>query len=434
MRLVAFGLSAVLLSGCSWLGGAFGGHGQSVGKYESAQPGKYASQGYGHAADPCQVPAPNYPVPRGCDPAQVTIGTSGGFPQQPNFGGGYGHTQYAGAGYGSHAADAHAHADHRAKRAPKLRKPRWRGTLSYGAEKSKGGSFLDHNDYNIPYDPTLYNQTVVTPAALPGTANGTQTTDVYVGGPTDPASALPYDRYEGGNTISFDDVYESPTRIALGGEYILNKNTTLFGEVGYSHSAGDRFNGPINVYGQIENTSTEQQLDGTGNPDGSAPTVTTSAVDARLAQFSNLQFGDYNRYDFQIGGRRYFDSLVRGTPKTISPFVGASVGASYYDDITYSYDMNQTNYAASFGGLDGTNPDNVSSTALDTSGTRETIYEGQWIPTGQLSAGIDWQVTSKTSLAFETGVKLEGARDYANGEKGDTNVIVPFTLRGSYNF
>jgi len=51
-----------------------------------------------------------------------------------------------------------------------------------------------------------------------------------------------------------------------------------------------------------------------------------------------------------------------------------------------------------------------------------------------LNAGMEWQVTPKTALALETGVRIEGARDYSNGERGDTNVVVPLTLRGSFNF
>jgi len=56
------------------------------------------------------------------------------------------------------------------------------------------------------------------------------------------------------------------------------------------------------------------------------------------------------------------------------------------------------------------------------------------VPTGALNAGLEWQVTPKTALAFETGLRFEGGRDYTNGEKGDEQVAIPFTIRGSYNF
>jgi hypothetical protein len=62
------------------------------------------------------------------------------------------------------------------------------------------------------------------------------------------------------------------------------------------------------------------------------------------------------------------------------------------------------------------------------------LYDAQWVPMGSLKAGVEWQVTPKTALAFETGLRVEGARDYSNGTKGDTNVTVPLTLRGSFNF
>ena len=65
---------------------------------------------------------------------------------------------------------------------------------------------------------------------------------------------------------------------------------------------------------------------------------------------------------------------------------------------------------------------------------RVELYDSQWVPSGQLNAGMEWQVTPKTALAFETGIRIEGARDYSNGVKGDTNIAIPMTIRGSYNF
>ena len=48
---------------------------------------------------------------------------------------------------------------------------------------------------------------------------------------------------------------------------------------------------------------------------------------------------------------------------------------------------------------------------------------------------MEWQVTPKTALAFETGLKFEGSRDYVNGDgDSDNNFAIPFTVRGSYNF
>ena len=163
MRLVVCTLSAVLLSGCSWLGGAgnvFNGGGQGH-HAKSSQYGYGAQHGqhqYRAQQDPCQVFSPQAPVPRGCHPSQVTLGTAGGFPQQPNFGGG----QYASQGYGSHAGVAHQQANNYQPR-KRLRKPRFRGSLSLGLEKSISGNLLDYDDFpNIDpsanYDPRAFNE------------------------------------------------------------------------------------------------------------------------------------------------------------------------------------------------------------------------------------------------------------------------------------
>jgi len=47
---------------------------------------------------------------------------------------------------------------------------------------------------------------------------------------------------------------------------------------------------------------------------------------------------------------------------------------------------------------------------------------------------MEWQVTPKTALAFETGVRFEGGRENDNGDRGDDNIAIPVTIRGSYNF
>jgi len=97
--------SAVLLSGCSFIGGQSSNHANPYAKQKAASHGYY---GQPSAAQHCQIASPRHPIPRGCRPEQVTIGTptntyphggyaaKGGFPQQPSFG----EPQYADGGYG----------------------------------------------------------------------------------------------------------------------------------------------------------------------------------------------------------------------------------------------------------------------------------------------------------------------------------------------
>ena len=433
MRILAFGLSAVLLSGCSWLGGMVGGGGHNGPKQSThyTQNGNtiqkhysYNSGGLGQS-NPCQIPAPNYPIPRGCDPASVTIGT-GGFPQQPNYGSGayggaQGGGQYAQGGYGSHAHDAQSHSDFRGQRAPKLRKPKWRGQLSLGTEKSISGNIIDSQDNNLlaSYDPTDFDDVVTS------RVGNRETTTTYSAGPLNLAST---DLWQSADvqSVSYDDAFSTAEQISLGGEYILNKNTTLFANAGYTQADG-KSAGNATVNGHLTRTISYQDFDASGAPIAGAPNpVVSQSTDLKeIARFS-YDFGDMERYDLEVGARRYlqpFSGSVGGN--TITPFVGASVGASYHEALSYDVTHEQINYRLSVLGA-------------DTYGTQTTegvqVYDSQWVPTGQLNAGVDWQVTPKTALAFETGVRIEGARKYSNGEKGDKNIAIPFKIRGSYNF
>lgn len=98
MRLVACAFSAVLLSGCSWLGFGGGSHGQQT---------NYAHNGAGYGANSsqydyqtgrkqlgrCQITSPTQPIPQGCRPEQVTLAIGGGQGAQP-----YAQNQYATGG------------------------------------------------------------------------------------------------------------------------------------------------------------------------------------------------------------------------------------------------------------------------------------------------------------------------------------------------
>ena len=440
MRLLACGLSAVLLSGCSWLGGGFGANKSSSHHYG----GKYASQAYGHGAynqaasrhaaprgafDPCQVPTVRHPVPQGCEPSSVTIGT-GGFPQQPNFSAGYG--QQTSAGYGSHVADAYAHSAHHTERAPKLRKPKFRGTLSVGSEKSKQGQLLDYDKVNFDpvglYNPQDYNEGSV--SGSPTTGSVTTTTYTANTQPEFLTSIFEPNTYESATrpNISFDDAYSSHSKIALGGEYILNNKTTLFGSAGYANARGEIFEAATIDATLYRNTTTQAFDTDTGAPIGAPVSNTAYVPNQTIARFQ-YDFSDMERYDLEIGARRYFGPVAGKGYKTVSPFIGVAAGASHHGGVDYTVQQTQTFYERAFDG-------NTEDATYDVVGpeTRVQLYDSQWVPTGKLSAGIDWQVTPKTSLAFETGLRIEGARDYSNGEKGEANVSIPVTLRGSYNF
>ena len=454
MRLAVCTLSAVLLSGCSWLGGAgqifnSGGQGHHVKsshyKYGAGQHGQHQ---YRAQKDPCQVYSPQAPVPQGCHPSQVTLGTAGGFPQQPNFGGG----QYASQGYGSHAGVAHQQAAHYQPRKNKLRKPRFRGAMSLGVEKSISGDLLDFGsaaglDPVASYNPQDFVEGFTSGSQRDGaivrttyTANDRDVPNIFQPPTAEDLTAIPpvpffrgYERAIMPN-ISFDDVYSTPARLAIGGEYIVNPRTTIFANAGYTKSEG-KSGAVASVEATLyRRTETEGFVEDDTSPTGFTSTgvvTNTSFIPNRaIAQFT-YDFTDMNRYDLEAGARHYLNPLSAQGYKTLTPFIGASVGASHYNGVSFNVTQQQAFYQRAFESESGVTEDYYTVTGPD---NRVDLYDSQWVPSGQLNAGLEWQVTPKTALAFETGVRIEGAREYSNGAKGDKNIAIPMTIRGSYNF
>lgn len=419
MRIAACALSAVLLSGCSW----FGGYGPSGGA--NYQNGHAASQGvYGysqprHKTNPCQVFSLSQPVPAGCDPASVTVAHGGGFPQQPNFSGGY-----TSAGYGSHAASAGAQgAAYTGK--TKLRKPKLRGSLSLGFEKSNSGTLLDYAQVptinpETAYNPAAFNEGSVTGSA----ASGSVTTTTFT-------AAVEEIRKP---SISFDDVYSTPTRVAAGLEYILSPRATLFANGGYSHAQGE--NGPaVEIQATLLRIASVQAHDTAAAPFPAIgmPIVNTSFVpNVDIAAF-DFNFNDMERYDLEAGGRYYFNPIVKDQSfRTLTPFVAASVGASHYNETKFETTQRQLFYQRAFEST--ASPRELVYYDVPQPTVNTQLYDAQWVPSGTVMAGMEWQLTPKAALALETGVRIEGARDYSNGNKGEKNIAVPLTLRGSFNF
>ena len=445
MRLAVCALSAVLLSGCSWLGGMgnlIGGQGGASYGKTSQYGGQYASRQGGYASgfqNPCVVYSPRAPIPRGCDPASVTIGAaSGGFPQQPNFGGG----NYASGGYGSHANVARQQAAHYQPR-KRLRKPKLRGSLSLGLEKSISGDLVEALDTGIggAYNPQAFNRISTSGSE----ASGNITTTRYTANAenlgldndpltfNDPIFAPNSFNRADARSVDFNNAHSTPIRIAGGLEYIINPKTSVFANVGYSHSDGEGVD-TLSVNGSVYRLETSQEYIANQNSPGnfiasaSPPMERLTELDPQEIYSLNFQFSDLNRVDLEIGGRRYFEPIIKNEGyKTVTPFVGASIGASYYDNVTASITQAQTNYADAFNG-DGA-PQTSAAGPVNVE-----LYDSEWVPLGQLNAGVEWQVTPKTALAFETGLRYEGSRDLVSGDNGDTNISIPLTVRGSYNF
>lgn len=430
MRLVLCAVSAIALSGCSWLGGTQT-HGKNYGhngynkhtSFESSPRAK-ASPRYGQ----------NYRQGTYAHNQQAQYGATNGFPQKPQFG----EPTFTSGNYGSHAAVAQKQGANYRRNKPKLRKPKFRGTMSLGGEKSFSGDALNYNTFptipasGLPSDPTVnYIPNNFAEGSISGSVAAGQITQVsYTAGPRDSASPALYDRVSVKNK-SFDDVWSTPTRLSIGGEYIVSPKNTVFANVGYSAAEGKPGNA-ASVFATLYRTTTTQNYDpDTGATIGGPITNVSFIPDEQIADFS-ADFSDMKRLDLEVGGRHYFDSMNKsGGVNTVTPFVSASVGASRYNAVTYTTDQRQRFYQRAFDDPDGENSQFYN---LDGQETKVALYDSQWVPSGQLNAGVEWQVTPRTGLALETGVRIEGARKYTNDERGDTNIAIPFTIRGSYNF
>lgn len=463
-------LSAVLLSGCSFITGQPGSYKNPFAKQKAAnqgqyQQGRYGQFQYGQAPQGetrCQVFSPQQPIPRGCRPEQVTLAvapqggqfgapaqlrSTNGFPQQPQFG----QPQFADASFGAAVGQAQGQSQ-LYQDGPRIKKPRLRGSLSLGVEKSLSGSLIDYDvrtdlDPRFGYNPQTYNE-----ARIEGSpADGSTISTIYTANELDAADVFTPNTFDSSSrpTISFDDAWSTPASIRAGLEYIAGKNTTVFVNGGYTQAEGNQ--GDVSsveatLYEVVTSQAFTPELDGAGDPiagsfipNGPATTNVTFVPNREIARFT-YDFSDLRRYDIEVGARHYLKPIVKSEGfRTVTPFVGASVGASHLNAVDISVGQTQAFYQQSF---EGATEDNFYDVPQPVNNTR--IYDSQWVPQGQLNVGAEWQVTPRFALAAESGVRVQGAREYADftnaagdvvsGAKGDTNVSIPFTLRGSVNF
>ena len=417
MRLAICALSAVLLSGCSWLpwggNGGWGAQSQSI-RYQGQSQGQYQGRTVQqNAIARCQVQAPTQPIPYGCDPASVTLATSGTgqsrasynqFPQQPQFGAQYNPGQYTTGQYGNHVDVANQQgANYKGQK--RLRKPKLRGSLGLGFEDSINGDNLS-SEQILGISQNFFPNTL-NAATLGSVASG-QTIDQSVDFLSQDITAP---------SISIGDTHRTPLNIHGGVEYIFSPRTTAFLNAGYNYSNGESETF-VAVDGTADITTTTTSFDPAGAVTGT--TSTTSFAPPVTAQLG-FDFSNLNRVDLEGGVRHYFNPIwADKTRTTITPFVSASGGASR---------INEQSVEVSIQGLTGV-PGNI-----DIPDTQDVILsESQWVPSATGLVGVEWQATPKTAIAFETGLRFEGRRDLIDGFETGRNLSIPVRIRGSYNF
>ena len=251
--------SAVLLSGCSFIGGQSSKHANPYAKQKAASHGYYAQRGqFGQhfATQNCQIASPRQPIPRGCRPEQVSIGTptktyphggyaaKGGFPQQPSFG----EPQYTNGGYGQAVGQNKSLSYHAS--GPKKRKPKLRGFMSLGAERSVSGNVFDHGErddivFTNGFNPQDFNESFSQGVQAEGSITSVTYTANALIDAHDLSSTtvrVPGVESVSAPAISFDDVWSTPVGLKGGLEYIVDDKTTVFAAGGYTYSEGNESN------------------------------------------------------------------------------------------------------------------------------------------------------------------------------------------------
>ncbi len=409
-KITVLSTAAVLLSGCSWFG--YGGGQNSYQNSYQAQSARYKGsqtqynvQNGRRALGRCQITSPTQRAPQGCRPEQVTLalgGSQAGYANQ---------AQYTSAGYGSHVGSAQTAQANYTPQA-QVKRPRLRGQFGLEIDHSVSGRLFSTSSAPA-YNRADFVETRVTGV----TAGGDQITREYTGVPG---------RVEAPD-ISVDDVYTAPLRVSAGLEYIIDDHNTIFASAGFTRAEGKKGGGASIIDG-LRRTETIDTYDAAG---------VLLASQTNIETFPNVvvatyeyDFSELERLDFEVGGRHYFNPILANhLNRPLTPFVSASGGAAHYSAINVDLNQRQLFQEAAFeSGLNTMNYYDVNA------GASAQVSDAQWVPYGAVKAGLEWQMTPKTALAFEAGVKYEGARDFSDGTKGDDIISIPLTIRGSYNF
>ena len=455
MRLAVLACSTVLLSGCSWLGydfNLFGGsnnseHGsyQGYGTYQGPSPymqpqrhGQQAhvQQAYGQQAQTqqafgqqaqngCAIRSVTQAMPQGCNPQDVRIALP-----LPEYGVSVnGESRYTSGSYGTAIDDvgsakmAASDVMHKTWRRPLLRL-----TGSMGFDTSVSGEAFNTTSFTDLYAP------------------GTQSSVSISGSPADGqviTSAYSADNFKTESTkVSFSDLYSAPFSTKLGAEFQLDERLALYTNAGYTHavsrnSSGREVIGDAVLTSSVQNYATTTTTDANGNQMESlpmalgAPLVTVSTLPDTLLAKSTFKMSDLKRLDAEIGSRYYFkDAFTDYLVKPFNPYVGASIGVSYYDDLALSQTSERLVLSPY---IDSTTADASYVSAGST--TNETVISGSWLPNAGLTVGGEWQISPKAAFALETGVRVEGRRPLEiNDGKTAANLSIPLTLRGSIGF
>lgn len=447
MRLAVCALSAVLLSGCSWLG--MGGHGASGvncvptgsgyyngagcvggGSYGVAGAGYGASAGYGQGAA-------GYGGQAGYGAGQAGYGQAG-------YGrAGYGQAGYGQAGYGMGGVGAGLAANGvggaygangytlqgfqgaygAGGGVTTLGQNAAYGSAAYGQNvvgtqyangqyvQGAGVQTVQGAPYYVPQPyPAYYGvpQLRGVGAALPfaiETGVGTEFDiggDLFGGkgaGPNNDDETAATGRVGELDSVSYDDAFKKG--VSLGGNlaYDVSRNTTLIGGVGYSKRNGQTFD---------NGTFQSGQYDGSGGfTEGTYSSTGVFTAGATAEETVTSEFSDLEEWKIEGGVRQYM-----GYNPTFRPYVGATGGFTHNNSV----DLTQT----SSGG-----------TLTAAANTQEYIDSG-WRPTAAGIIGAEMAVGPRAALGVETGIRWRDNLD--TNVNSEDRWSIPVSLRGRVAF
>lgn len=397
MRLAVCALSAVLLSGCSWLGTSgqgqhHAGFNQGQGSYgvNCAPTAGYAQQGYAQQVG-CAPSAGGYAVQQG-------FGQQGyapqGFAQQ-----GYGQQGFAQQGYSQGSVATLGSA---APYGAAVGNPYGNvvGTQFSNGQYVNGAAVQNVAGAPIyqaqPYAAGCCGPTLRGPAAaLPFGLEAGIGTDFALGGVfVDGKDAGPASDGFGAsaagttrnvsaiNNVTYGDAFDEAIQYDIAGTYDISPNTTVLGRFGYSEANG-----------QTVNLGTVTEGSETGD---------------LIAEFSDLE-----QFTIEGGVRQYAGGFGNGFTG-LRPYVGATAGFVYTDDV----DVTQSSTAFN-GGTGGTD-------------APIQLVDGGWNPTASAVVGAEYQVGARSAIGIEAGIRWQDNFDTVL--PSEDRWTVPVRLRGRLSF
>ena len=420
MRLATCALSAILLSGCSWLG-VGGGQGDVYGYnsygYSNAGYGAYSQTAYGGGCGSVQGTQYYTMQTPGCGSGksyplggQGHMGQAGAYGQSGAYGmRGMSGSSYAGSGsagaagggatvlssqapYGSAVGGASTGGIAGATSVTNIQgapiyvpqpypayynagAPALRGSMQgggyYGGSGYYGGGYgamcCGGGNYGGGAMPMGIEASVGTEFVIGGNVFPGVESKPFLGGPGHVSDIAP---------IGYADAFKEGVNYILAATYDLDPNTTLIGQVGVSKSKGQKLKiGTVDVGGVWEDLSAE--------------------------------FSDLNQVRVEGGLRRYMGHNGYG----LRPYVGASAGFVNTEDVTLTQS---------------------SATFVDPALFQQTYIRGGWTPTASGIVGAEWQVGPRSALGVETGIRWSD--DLPTNIQSDDQWSVPLKIRGRVSF